>query len=808
MASVIISILKKKRWSQPSSSSATTKPSTNYFNTFRLGFRDQIISSRESFKSSTAPPTSTKEDEAARVIQKNLRGYSERKHLKQLLRQSSISVDSIFVALETIAQWHIGWTKCLFESFFVTILIITVCFQAFYYLPTAYDVNSAMITRIGSNEFAQTVKTPTDFYAFLNAHIENFYHTDMIDNPYCNDLLDQYCSLANTINESAIIEQSLVRNCTTEFLNGYVDQSNRIIATSFVTQTRKATIPCEASFDKFEGPVSLYSSTNRFCAVDDEEDSIFTSDDCTLNAINQSCVIRDHMDAFRFRPDPDGFFMFAFSSHLVRGLPRQALQCRVSRLKEMEWLDYRTKRVCVVIGLVTKQGVGRMTMVRECYHFMIGGRVERANLVSSASNFTDAAVAVAMTYTLIFIEIARNVISLVFFWKEQNAMRVRNNTRITCWELLREFLNRIVSFIAPVLILTACGVYLGLVYTSQGLTTKLKVSSLNNLVDTVTELDLTVQLWVAYTTIISIALLVVLGRILALLDFHPTSAIVSGTLRRASVGLIHFFFVFTIVVLFYAFVGMLLLGRTRAEFSNFGLAVNTLLFVAIGEVQLTQDLIFYQKFDTDYVAVIQAVYFWSYVLLVTIILMNLLLSIIVGAFVELQDTNSKSIERRSIHSFGRSFGTSLRFWGKDTYIHCQRALSRVRRCGMTPKKSLQPPVSNPAGEDECRTPWEELIDLAQKHHIAQKAESTIKVRNQLQKIFENETSVELIIVWCRTYTIHQRMKRYEYDLQGLDPDSNVLKGQTLYLLRSIAERVNTRGSVNELSTKFKRTAPE
>jgi hypothetical protein len=793
MASVIVSILRKKGRTPPEERRTQVDRypllKSNSFKTFRPGgLRAKI---QADFSSSFVEVT--KEDLAANTIQKIARGYLERKQLKRLWRQNTISWDSLISALEIIAQWHIGWTRCLLQSLFTILLIVTVCFQAFYYLPSAYDVNSALIRRIYANEV--TVKRPSDFYTFLEAHIDNFYETDITDSSFCNDLLDTYCHLTNTNSDSMNIEQMLVQNCTKAFLNGYVDHSNRIIGTSFVTQTRKSTTRCDADFDTFQGAFTLSSATNRFCTDEYEEDSMFNSDNCDVNALNQSCTIRNQIDAFEFRPNPDGFFMFAFSSHLVRGLPKQALNCRISQLKELEWLDYRTKKACVVIGLVTKQGVGRVLLVKECFLFLMGGRVERVNSVSSASNFSDPTIAVAMTYSLMIIKVARNAIEFVLFWQERKAMRTKAQPRITCSELLREFFTRFFSFLSPFLVLVACGIYLGLVYTSQGLSKKLKVSSLESLLGTINEADATVQLWVAYTTVMSLAILAVLGRTLSLLDFHPTSAIVSGTLRRASVGLLHFSCIFTIVVLMYAFVGMLLLGRSRDEFSNFGQALNTLLFVAIGEVQIVQEIIFYTTVDANYVTVIQALYFWSYVILVTIILMNLLLSIIVGAFVELQEINGKSVGGRPMHSFGRSFGTSVRFWGQGTYIYCKRATARC----CYKRKPVPDSVSNP--NDEIQTPWEELVDYAQAFYNFQKEESTLIVRKHLKQIFRNDQSVELIIAWCRLYSTNEKMKRYEYNLQGLDPDSDVVKGRTLYLLQSVIERLHPRGKA--ASMKFK-----
>jgi hypothetical protein len=350
--------------------------------------------------------------------------------------------------------------------------------------------------------------------------------------------------------------------------------------------------------------------------------------------------------------------------------------------------------------------------------------------------------------------------------------------------------ENVANVLEPVLVLTACGLYLGVSYSLVFRVSFSNPQTPEDVVDNFNDADTVVQLWVAYVTIMSVALLFVLFRTVMLLDFHPTAAVISGTLSRAAEGLWYFFLVFGLVVLIYAFVGVLLLGRTRLDFASFGSAVNTLLFLAIGEVQDTKDYIFTETYDPAYVRVIQALFFWSYIFVVTILLMNVLLSIIVGAFVEMQETSTRSIEAQPIYSLGQSFLISVHFWLDGASVVMRRSWRRCRKsrcCHESPAEV--PDKENRMEAPELRTPWERLISLIPDQFNEDHVADLGRVRKHLMDVLISESAVEKVIRWCRLHSAARRMRKYEHNLQGMDPTSLSMSGRQIYLLETVVKHL-------------------
>jgi len=212
-------------------------------------------------------------------------------------------------------------------------------------------------------------------------------------------------------------------------------------------------------------------------------------------------------------------------------------------------------------------------------------------------------------------------------------------------------------------------------------------------------------------------------------------------------------------------------------------------------------LIFNFNFDDEYVVVIQALFLWSYICLVTILLMNVLLSIIVGAFVDMQEKSERSLEGKPVIGFYRSFGMSLRFWLDGLFIYSKRLCSTYCQCSCCQRRHLtccccrktpkrhQLKSHQSEGVDAQETPWERLVDFGVKYRLPTGFETTKVVRRRLLRVFGSETTVELIIRWCRTNTRSERLQKFGFHLRGVDPDSQVFKGHTAYLLESILKRL-------------------
>ena len=827
MASVVINVLKKKsRGNLPSELGAAD--GTQQRGRWLLWKRDdhgkkarQNGGIGAASGSSDALKSMSVEERAARTIQRTFRGHMMRQELKGLVAETEITNQSVVEVLEIMARWHVGWTKFVLQLLVGSFLIVTVYFQCFYYVPGAFEVNQSIIHRLDVEDLSKNVKDSESFFLFLEGVVSEFYEAHILNTTRCQTLLADYCGNPNSTGiDDILYERELAMNCSTASSQGpeygYIDNVNRIFETPVVTQRRAQVVHCAPELNSIEQLAYSFKPNPRQC-LGTSRTSRFQVDPCTeASPPNSSCELsstRSTVPQYRYSPELEGF-VFPLHAGGIQGVPLEALQCKIQRLKESQWLDYRAQEICFATGIFNQEAQGRMMAYKECFEFTLGGKVSNRRSVSSISLMTDPTAAMVLTWIMIALIVIKQFVEILLLLQERQAQIKRGVGRRKRWEVICSWEN-LLNFFTMALILAGCIMYLVLAYKVFDLRDNGKeTATLSAMLKMLRGIDNAIRDWVTFTTIVACGLLVALGRTVLLLDFHPTSAIVSGTLRRASSGLGCFFLIFALVVLVYAFIGMILLGRSRLEFSGFGLAVNTLLFIAIGEVESIQDVIFKANVDEEYVTVIQALYLWSFILLVTILLMNVLLSIIVGAFVELQEKSEKQLESRPVHSFSRSLVTSIRFWIVGTGIVVKRSWlrrcaghHRCRRCGCCCRESsargsdlnnsIAAAKLSKKSPSALLTPWERLVRYP-KHYVVPGTVSqpVSLVRARLERIFRSEQSVELIILWCRAHTRLDKMHRYGYHLRGLDPDSAAIKGRQVYLLESIMKRLAQTGDSN------------
>ena len=109
--------------------------------------------------------------------------------------------------------------------------------------------------------------------------------------------------------------------------------------------------------------------------------------------------------------------------------------------------------------------------------------------------------------------------------------------------------------------------------------------------------------------------------------------------------LLYFFVVYGTVMVFYAFVGMVLYGRSVSSFSTFGGAFNTLFLMQIGEATNRELEAVFNGSEDSSLLVVSNFYYYSFMALIFFILANMLLGILIDAFVTVQETSKKKIRR-------------------------------------------------------------------------------------------------------------------------------------------------------------------
>jgi len=111
--------------------------------------------------------------------------------------------------------------------------------------------------------------------------------------------------------------------------------------------------------------------------------------------------------------------------------------------------------------------------------------------------------------------------------------------------------------------------------------------------------------------------------------FHKRLAIVTTTLINSALDLVHVGIVFGTVVVIYSFAGYTLVGRQSEAFASFYDSLLTLSLIALGEYGTYDDV---RNIETT----VGPIFFFSYILLVSILIINIVLAIVVSAFEQTQ----------------------------------------------------------------------------------------------------------------------------------------------------------------------------
>ncbi|GMH41042.1 hypothetical protein BSKO_08952 [Bryopsis sp. KO-2023] len=139
-----------------------------------------------------------------------------------------------------------------------------------------------------------------------------------------------------------------------------------------------------------------------------------------------------------------------------------------------------------------------------------------------------------------------------------------------------------------------------------------------------------------YYALNGINILLLIARLLKRMDFQPRLGVVTRSLALAGPDLIHFSLVSGMVFIGYAMMAHLIFGNAIQGFSTFSKSVNTCFEILLGEIGVNDEL----KALSGLQALAGTLFFWSFELLVFMVLLNFLLAIIVDAFSEVKENTS------------------------------------------------------------------------------------------------------------------------------------------------------------------------
>lgn len=707
-----------------------------------------VFPSSGSGSDSVPTPEQQAETKAAEVIQAFWRGHMLRHELRHVLFDSALSGGAVRVALDFVLDWGEGWKKLGVVLFLLIFFLVTVQTQA---TSAVYATDRSFFSKLdvpGLAEARALTKTSNGLYSFMHEWIDTF-PPALASSETCENALTAACPFNLTLYEQLNLTDIsfldyLIRECeNVSVSSGYVDPFNRVVGTTYVYQTRRHPVPCEPRMVR----LNPYLGVSRECLgneLDLEFRPLPLEEDC-----GTVCA------AFEVYPDND-FYAYALTGGSFN-VYNEFMHCRVHELERGGWLDYKTKEVCFLVSLVDVNGQGGLIAYRECFEFIMGGEVRNIREIASLSFFAEGSTT-PLTLT---------AFSLFFTITHQTLVCVRAPR----WKLVR--IGFWLRLLAPAFEVAANVMFLCLLARLERFAFDQPVTqevffqeTFAFLVDAYNAFELA-SFRSQHTVIASLALLFRLADVMRHLDFHPGSAIVGGVLYRSSTNLISFAFVFFTFLLVYAFVGVLLFSSTVYMFETFGSAVNTLLLVAVGDVQTIVEETVVKRTNPASLTTIELAYFWFYVFIVAILLFNVLLAIIVGAYVEMTDVSKHG---GAMLSFPRSLVESLRFLVLGVVVRAKRGLCR-KQWG------------------DLKTPTEQLLALRKRHRIV--GCTAIELRRELSEIMLSSTSVELIIARCRAQAKHERLETKALYLRGIDSDSDVLKGYNISLLESIDKRIKS-----------------
>jgi hypothetical protein len=206
-----------------------------------------------------------------------------------------------------------------------------------------------------------------------------------------------------------------------------------------------------------------------------------------------------------------------------------------------------------------------------------------------------------------------------------------------------------------------------------------------------------------YQLVLGMCTFLLMLRLVHAFDFQARMGILTRTLSRSVVDLLHFGGLFFMIILMYAALGTILFGHQVADYIDLAASVQTLLrIVATGDGY--SDALVNASSHT-----IASIFFWSFVVVIFFILMNIFLAIVVDAFVEVKsETKNDETVPADLFFIGQTVvgellnGARSLFWRRvrPSLWQCEQAVQKTLRRRPRRKGSFMESTAIAAGERE------------------------------------------------------------------------------------------------------------
>lgn len=403
-------------------------------------------------------------------------------------------------------------------------------------------------------------------------------------------------------------------------MHGNIQQYNKLIGTVRMEQTRSGTESCD-----------LGNALKKFY-----------SGPCHPTSSKSDKPYGDHERDIAFRPagDMKGEDSYTFNAWLDIGRSIEHVQERTQLLHDRKWLDFQSKDLKIEAMFFNAE-VRIYTLLRIKFEFQRGGWIEQSMEVRPMR----ADIYPHWAYALP--DVIWVGLLCVLFWQE--AQQVREDARK---KMLRLYFHDLWNWLdwASILLGFWICIFFWILVSSLGYTSDLVVNLGNMPPKAPWEVkveqrrriefeNLDYQEKVAkllyYASGIVFAKvqhrlcmfwysLIIMLRFFKAFTGQPRIAVISHTLKLASLDLVHFACVFLVIFANFTLGGFILFGEQLYEWSEIGRAVHSTFGMTLGNFQ-------YDRLHSV-APVSAAVWFWAYVLLALFVLLNVLIAIIMDHY--------------------------------------------------------------------------------------------------------------------------------------------------------------------------------
>jgi len=542
--------------------------------------------------------------------------------VKRIYRNSNRISESAFIAvIADLHRWYKGWFKLFLHFLLWLSAVLTAYFLLFSSVPYGYNQENTLVSLFESVTFGESegtfldVQNNADFNEYMYALI------GQISRPDPNDALYQ-CKF-DSFDESQCLNETYLSlyssNCSA-LTNGslFLDNANRVQFGLLILQERVEFGDCED-------------------VIGDIMDSLFGLD-------SKPCISDTKTTHFRenFVPPQDAYFResFLFNEQFdsfplfldigLRNLNPEHSICEAEvYFNKYKWVDEQTKRLQVILLIQNRNGLGRYALSSLDFEFSPGGFVSKVLYRSSAIiEKRQLAVNLANSVYLLL------VLVHIFYLCEK--ILVRKKSLIRSGTRMLEGLFLLFNMVTVVLTFLFVNKFYD-DFQLEAMIREKQISQssngfLDDLLGLLTPIFLLLRNQQVMISLYAFTFVITGFVTVARFDFHPDLAFISQTVRKGGKDLLTFALVFLILVLSYAIVGVTLFSAIDEQFSSILTAAGVLIFVGGGEIESFIELIYDDNAAAVHGEFLLRFYLWSYFFFVTLILFNILLSIIVEAF--------------------------------------------------------------------------------------------------------------------------------------------------------------------------------